>query len=330
MSKKKFSDAKSIFRSVVKYCRGIRFGRNAWTFLVFLVISFILWLSMGLNEIIRRDIVCDLRIVNLPDSVTFLTDPPEEIILDVRARGTQLIKYEFGSRPVINIDYRYYHHGNKVSLTRAEFRSIAQTALGSTRVIEAMSPDTLGLLFTTLEPAQLPVTVQAVVNTAPNCRQVRPVTALVDTVKVYSIKPLSDRIKSINTEPLKFYDVDKTFVSRVRLAAPSGCRVVPDSVDIRIEVEPVMSRSKMVEIEPVNVPPRYCLRLMPRTVRVDYFVFAGKKAKDVDIHVVADFNTLPDDFSSEKIGIRLAEPMNDVFLAADSVEYLIQVSDIDE
>jgi len=285
---------------------------------------------MGLNEIMQRDVVCDLRIVNVPDSVTFITDPPEEIVLNVRARGTQLLKYEFGSRPVIDVDYRYYHQGNKVILSSAELRSVAQNTLGTSRSIEAMSPDTLGLLFTTLEPAQLPVTVQAVVNTAPNCRQVRPVAALVDTVKVYSIKPLSDKVKSINTEPLKFYDVNKTFVSRVRLAAPSGCRVVPDSVDIRVEVEPVMSRSKMVEIETINVPPRYNLRLMPRTVRVDYFVFAGRRAKDLDVRVVADFKTLPADFSSEKIGIRLAEPMNDVFLETDSVEYLIQVSDIDE
>lgn len=285
---------------------------------------------MGLNEVIQRDVVCAVRLVNVPDSVTFINDPPEDVILSVRARGTQLIKYEFGSRPVIDIDYRYYHRGNKVSVSRGEFRSIAQNTLGTERTIDAMSPDTLGLLFTTLKPVQLPVTVDAVVNTATNCRQISPAVALVNSVKVYSTKPLSDKVKSIETEQLRFYDVDKSFVSRVRLVPPSGCRIVPDSVDIRIEVERVMSRSKMVEIETVNVPPRYSLRLMPRTVRVDYLVFAKNPTEEPTIRVVADFQTLPADFSSEKIGIRLAEPLDDVFLAADSVEYLIQVADINE
>lgn len=314
-------------RAILARLFDVRYRRSALTFLVFLVISFVLWLSMTLNGVVQRDVSCSVNIINVPDSVTFISEPPHEIIVNVRARGTQLLKYEFGSKPVIDIDYRYFHRGNMLSVPRVELRGIAQNAIGIDRTIDAMSPDTIGMVFTTLEPATLPVTVDAVVGTAPNCIQLKPASALTDSVRVYSVKPLSDRIETVHTEQLKFYDVDKSFVSRVRLVPPSGCRVIPDSIDIRVEVEPVLSRSKIVDIETINVPSRYSLQLLPRTVRVDYLVLASDPTNEPEVRVVADFQTLPTDFSSDKIRIRQATPSPDVYLSVDSVEYLIQLNE---
>lgn len=286
-------------------------------------ISFLLWLTTTLNEVIKRDVVCTLLYTNVPDSVTFITEPPHEAILNLKARGTQLLKYQFGEKPVIEIDFRYYNHANKISLSNAELRHVAQNALGVDFTIEALSPDTLGTLFTTSEPARLPVAVNAVVGTAPNSRQFGPVVPLTDTVQVYSVKPLSDRVTYIETEPLKYYDVDKSFVSRVRLIPPSGCRVVPDSIDISVKVETVFARSKNVNIDVINVPDGFTMDLFTTVVRVDYILPAREVNTDPDIRVVADFNSLPADFSSETIPITLVTSLKNARLEVDEVGYIV-------
>lgn len=302
---------------------GVRFSRNVWTFLIFLFISFLLWLTMTLNEVIKRDVVCQLRYTNVPDSVTFITEPPRDVILNLKARGTQLLKYQFGEKPIIEIDFRYYSHANKISLSNSELRLAAQNAIGAELTIEALSPDTLGSVFTTSEPAHLPVAVNAVIVTAPNSRQFGPVTPLTDTVQVYSVKPLNDRVTYIETEPLKYYNVDKSFVSRVRLIPPSGCRVIPDSIDISVKVETVFARSKNVNIEIINVPGGYSLDLFTTVVKVDYIVPAREVNTQTDIRVVADFNSLPADFSTETIPITLITSLKNAHLEVDEVGYIV-------
>lgn len=280
---------------------------------------------MSLDEDVQKDVVCRVRYVNVPDSVTFISQPPSEISVSVRSRGTQLLKYEFGSHPVIDVDYRYFTRGNSLIVPRTEIRAMLQRELGSAPTILAMDINSIGSRFTTRPGSRYPVSVDATVTTEINCRQVKPVVSLTDSVLVYSVKPLKSTLKAISTEPLAFYDVDRSFVRRVRLVAPAGCRVVPDSVEVRVDVQPMLSRSREVVIRPINVPKNLTLVPIPRKVRVDYLVSADNPNVVPKLDVVADFSTLPRDLSSSRIRIRLVNPSPDVHLSVDSVEYLVEM-----
>ena len=54
-------------------------GRNILVFLVFLVISTILWCILSLNEEDQFDVRMPVRLTHVPDSVTIITTPPAKI-----------------------------------------------------------------------------------------------------------------------------------------------------------------------------------------------------------------------------------------------------------
>ena len=54
-------------------------GRNVLVFLVFVVISAVLWMIMTLNEEIQKDLRCKIEIINKPDSVTMISYLPDAI-----------------------------------------------------------------------------------------------------------------------------------------------------------------------------------------------------------------------------------------------------------
>ena len=79
-------------------------------------------------------------------------------------------------------------------------------------------------------------------------------------------------MRSVITEPIVLNDVTSSQTLKVALLVPPGSRAVPDSVDVYIDVEPLVAKSREIEIQAVNVPPGYNLVLSPRQVEVYYMV----------------------------------------------------------
>lgn len=301
-------------------------GRNWLTFMVFLVISALMWLGMSLNEEVQQDLTCKVEIVNCPDTVTAVVLPPGHVSVSVKAKGSQLIRYALGHEPTIKVDYKYYVRGNVLELSAADFRNMARDVLGSNVQIQAMTPDTLRTVYTTRPPVRLPVTVNANITTTINTRLKHPVVAKPDTVSVYSVGPLPQSVTEVTTEPLNVTDLTKSSTVRLRVIPPPMTRCIPDSVDVHIDIERMISRTVKVPVRTVNVPGDLTLLLIPSEVDVTYLVPANNRDKQPAFDVVADFKTLPADFSSSTIKVAFAggkAPVN-ACLETDSVEYLIE------
>lgn len=297
-------------------------------FCVFVILAAILWLSKALSEEEQRDIRCNISVVGCPDSVTRVSAIPEAMIVSVRAPGSQLLFKDSWNVPEIKIDYRHYLRNGIISLGQPELRALARHALGQGCQVLAVNPDTLLLRFTSRPPVRLPVVVDANVTTMPNCALTGPVTTTTDSVWVYSLNPFPENIRVIYTQPVRLKDVAESTRLRVPLQAPPGCRAIPDSVDIRVNVEPMISRTATVPVRTVNVPAGYKLILIPSTVNVNYTMpmsrYSDSRPK---FTVTADFATLDRSFSNNRIAVRLTYAKGNflnVYLPTDSVEYIIE------
>ena len=83
-------------------------GRDVLMFMLFLFISAVLWGVLALNEEEQYDLRMPVRITHVPDSVTLLSKGPDALTVNLRARGTQLLKMSLGDTPGVNIDFRVY------------------------------------------------------------------------------------------------------------------------------------------------------------------------------------------------------------------------------
>lgn len=99
-------------------------------------------------------------------------------------------------------------------------------------------------------------------------------------------------------------------------------------MEVHIEVEPLISKTRKVDITPVNVPEASRLILTPGQVEVYYMVpmsIYKKTESNPKFVIKADFNTVRK--GSDKIAVSLTSAPDDflnVFLEADSVNYILE------
>lgn len=304
-----------------------RRGHSVLVFAVFLLIAALLWWVTALNDESQSDVRMPVRITHVPDSVTIVSKVPPTIAVSLNARGTQLMKLNWGRTPVFNIDFRLYRNGTSLHLSDPDLKAIARNALDGASII-VVSPDSLNLRFTSNPPVALPVVPDYTVTPGPQASISGRPTLSVDSVKVYTAGRLSPAVESVTTEPIRLTGINETTTRRVALVAPPNSRVIPDSIDLTIQVEPLILKTRKVTVEAINVPTGLKLITFPAQVDVMYLIPVSQyKTSAPRIRVTADYRSLPPSHNSRMVKLRIAEAdanLQNVHLAADSAEYYLE------
>lgn len=303
-------------------------GSSVSVFCIFLGVSALLWFALTLNEEVQRELRCQIRIVNCPDSMVRVTRMPEALNASISGGGIPLHMKISLHAPVIEINYATYERQGVIELGRLQLMSLVSKTLGQEAVVQNVSPDSLRIAFTSFKPRRMPVTVDARISTLPNCALTGPVTASVDSVWLYSLTGTPSGMRSVSTVPVDLSDVSGSMTMRVPLSVPAGCRAVPDSVDLRIRVEPMISRTLQVPVTVTGVPQGMRMIVIPSAVNVSY-TMPMSKYNDTPprFSVTADYRTLPEGLTSNKIGVKLrmlSGSCTNVYLSSDSVEYILE------
>ena len=300
--------------------------RDVLMFMLFLFISAVLWGVLALNEEEQYDLRMPVRITHVPDSVTLLSKGPDALTVNLRARGTQLLKMSLGDTPGVNIDFRVYRSGEYMHLSNAELKALARNASGGSQV-SVLYPDSISIPFTTHPGFKLPVRANVQATPGPRASLSGRPRVAPDSVKLYALGGhLPSGVDYINTEALSLEAVEGQQTRRLRLLPPPGTRAIPDSVDVTIEAEPLIMKRRRVVIEPVNVPANIKLITFPAQIEVMYMVpMSAYTNSDPHFRVIADYRRISRKRS--KIRLRLTDvPQNlqNVQLSADSAEYIIE------
>lgn len=301
-------------------------GRDTMMFLLFVVISAILWFVLKLNEDEQYDVRMPVRITNVPDSVTLINPGPPVLSVSLNAHGTQLLKMSIGTPPPVNIDFRAYASQGMMRLSSTDLKGLVRNATGGSQV-NVVSPDTLALPYTTHRGYILPVTADYKVTPSPQAALVGRPHLSMDSVRVYTTgSALPEGTVSVTTEPIQLIGLDATTTRRVKLLGPRGARVIPDSIDITFEVEPLIFKSRKVVIEPINVPENVKLITFPAQIDVFYMVpMSQYSTVENRIRVVADYHGISPTSKNMKLQLRnVPEKYQNVYLSTDSAEYIIE------
>ncbi len=306
-----------------------RRGRDALMFLLFLTISAVLWLVLSLNEEEQFDVRLPMKITHVPDSVTLISPGPEALNVSLRARGTQVIKMLAGSKPTVNIDFRAYRSNGLLHLSSTELKALARTTAGGSQV-SVVYPDSLVIPYTTHPGFSMPLNIDYKVTVGPQSALTGRPRLSADSVKVFMAPGVAipDNYNAVTTEPIRLTGLSESETRRVRLIGPTGSRVIPDSIDVSFDVEPLIFKSRKVVIEPVNVPEGTKLITFPAQIDVFYMVPMSAYVKsDPHFRIVADYKRINPHNPSKMMKLTLRDvPSNlqNVHLSVDSAEYIIE------
>lgn len=296
-------------------------------FLLFLAVSVILWFVMSLSDEEQCDLRLPVDITHVPDSVVLISPGPQSLSVSVTAHGTQLLKLQFGAPPRVSLDFRAYGSKGRLLLSSADLKALVRSATDGAQV-GVVFPDSINIPYTTHPGYRLPLRLDAKVTPGPNASIIGRPKLSTDSVRVFfpSGKTLPSGLRYVSTEPLRLSDVGSSFTKRVRVVGPAGSRVLPDSVDVHYDIEPLIIKHRRVVIEPVNVPSGLKLITFPAQTDVYYMVPMSIYAtSNPHFRVQADYRSIKP--GSRKLKLQISDVPDElvnVHLSADSAEYIIE------
>ncbi|MDD2961792.1 MAG: CdaR family protein [Muribaculaceae bacterium] len=301
-------------------------GKNILLYLVFVVISFIFWLLLTLNNEVQKDYLVTINLTSVPDSVTIINDFTPAIRVNVKDKGSSFLKFSLGSNPSIKIDFNDYSDSNgKISVSSTELRSLLSEAFGSGVSIFNVNPDSIHLDYTTLPPKRVPVIVDAKIE--PNYQYVvsGTIRPSIDSVDIYSDRNKLNEINKVYTYHFEERNLKDTLLRKVKLLSPKGVKIKPNKIDVTIPVEALITKQAVVPVITRGVPYGVNIITFPSKIGVSYLVPMSEYKENQNLMAEVYYNDLL--LKPNKLKLYINQPnwiYGDITLNTDSVEYIIE------
>ncbi|MCM1005477.1 MAG: hypothetical protein NC402_04195 [Prevotella sp.] len=321
------NDRPSIWRKMRNWIVAAGKLKSLWQYLLFVILAGVFWLVMALNDQAQSDFTVKVEITGVPDSVTFISNPPTQFNVTVRDKGTLLFRRKFMEQPIVRISFSEFTSSNKLRVSSSAVMSRLRAIFGTDASINVTSVDSISVEYTTSPGKVVPIRVDAdvtaalgkVVNGSPKLN--------ISKATLYSVGNLVDTVTYVTTMPVVRRNLSDPCKLNVAIRPIKGVRIEPATVEVTIPVEPLENRKVMVPIEAVGVPDNESVSFFPQKVEVTYLVPMSAR-EDIpvsDFKVVADYTDVAAS-ASDKVNIKilsLPKAVSSATVSHDSVEYTI-------
>ena len=301
--------------------------KNFMLFLVFVFVSAVFWFILALNDSAQDHFNVKLQVVNMPDSVTFISDVPDKFGVTVNDKGTNIWRNGYLKNPSITIDFKKYAYDGILHFTYSDLQSSLKETFGPSAQVTSLSLDSLHLIYTTNPGKIVPVVVDCQVHPASGTTLVGAIKASPSKVYVYGSSEVLDTIHYVNTVDLTLRDLSETTVMDVKIDKIKGGRAIPSKVSLTIPIEPLVRKEAMVTIDPINVPAGTQLLIFPSKVPVEYYVAMSQLSNDEDrnIELVVNYDDIANSTTGKLKVTNVSSPerLKNLTLKSDSVEYAV-------
>lgn len=265
-------------------------SREFLIFLFFFVIASAFWLLQTLNSDYEAEFSIPVRLKDVPNNVVLTSEPPSELRIKVKDKGTVLLNYMLGkSFFPVNLDFDNYRgKNNHVRIYASEFEKKILNQLNASTHLLSVKPDTLEYIYATGKSKLVPVVLMGKVS-ADRQYYISDTIYKPDSVLVYAPANILDTITTAYTQRLELGNISDTLRLRVSLAKVRGAKFVPNVVDLTFPVDIYTEKTVEVPLHGVNFPADKVLRAFPSKVQITFQVglsrFRKIKADDFLINV---------------------------------------------
>lgn len=295
--------------------------------MVFVGISAMFWLILTLNESVQDGCIVNVRISNKPDSITFISEVPKTIHVEVRDKGSSLMRSMWFKTPTLNLNFRELADQGQLLCSRSDMMAALKETFGGNATIISSSVDSLRLVYTDQPGKSIPVLVAVRASAKAGYTVYGQPAADPTRVTAYGPREIIDTMTRVLTKSYVESDLSESRSFKSELKSIPGVRLIPSTVQVKVNVEPLVAKEEIVTVVAENVPHDENLLLFPSTVRVSYYVPMSEFSDErKSVRVVVDYNDVAAHMG-ERIPLRI-EPVKGVNavnprLHSDSVEYTL-------
>ncbi|MDE6162220.1 MAG: YbbR-like domain-containing protein, partial [Bacteroides sp.] len=298
-------------------------------FLFFFLIAGGFWLLQTLNNDYEEEFSIPVRTKDIPNNVVLTSEPPSELRIRVKDKGTVLLNYMLGkSFFPVNLNFLDYKgKDNHVKIYASDFEKKILSQLNVSSKILSIKPDTLEYIYSEGKSKLVPVRFQGKV-TAGLQYYVSDTICNPDSVLVYAPEGILDTIKTAYTQNMILENISDTTRRRIPLTSERGVKFVPASVEMTFPVDIYTEKTVEVPLHGVNFPADKALRTFPSKVQITFQVgvkrFRSIKASDFIIHI--SYEELLK-LGSDKYTVKLKSfpsGINQIRIVPEQVDFLIE------
>lgn len=311
------------------------FNKNFFTFLVFLFITFVLWLMNALNKSYSHHFKVKV-LFELPKNYANEFTLPSYLTLKVQSSGYKLIRMYFISKNMPLV-FRYselekflrksFDKGIYLDLNDIKSQ-IEQNFLNNIAKIEDISPRIIQFKILKLAHKKVPVVPNFKLIPKDQYAIFKNLKITPDSIEIYSTAKNLDTINSVTTEFVTYENFSNDFDFEVNLTPINNVNFEYDKVKVSVlGVEQFTEFSKSFKIGVENLPDSLNMILIPSECIVKFKVpiyrdFLNELNK---IYVYVDYSKLSGETSKANIFIKnLPEYVLEVKIIPDFVNYAIE------
>lgn len=307
-------------------------NRKTQVFLVFLVLSTILWAISKLSKEYTHTVKVKTNFINFTNDKELQNKPKDYLELVLKTSGFNLIGYSFLNKQ-INIDLsklqkkknRYYYY-----LTNTNISSL-QSQLTNEEIILHVYPDTLFFDFGKLKSKNIAVNSKLKMNFKTGYDVVGKIDIKPKTIKISGTEQQINNIESINTKLFELNNIVDNFEYKIALDIPKEYYKIHFSakeVTIKGVVEKFTESSLDIPFKVVNVPKGYHVETFIDKVEVRFKISLENydKIQLSNFKIICDFNDVKDSKSTFLIPQIIRKPnlVSNVKLSQKKIEFLIK------
>ena len=283
---------------------------------------------MALNDDIQKDYNVPLRLEEFPKDMTIISGNVPTVNVTIKDKGSALAKFSWGAKPVLKLRYDEFTRpsDNNLLINEVQLSSAIRGIFGTSASIVAVRPDSLHLRYTTNPGIPVKVVLDADISTLPQYEAFGAPKISADSVMLYSNLKNRLKIKELRTAPISLTRLSDTTTVDVKLIVPEGMRAIPSRVKVTFPIEPLVSKSRRLKIEAINVPGSTKLIPFPAVVEATYLLPKSLySAGTSPMKAVVDYNDVAPGQKSIPVKLVGIPPYyKSAQLSAQEVEYLIE------
>ena len=319
MAKKQLSKLQYIKRLFRNFLR-INNSREFLVFLLFLLVSFIIWYLTTMRGEYEMEYSPKLRLKNVPEDMIVIEPLPEQMHVVLKDKGDELLKYKARrSFKEVVIDYRQYPNmAGRTAIYGRELAKLIGAQLSSSTQLVSLSLDTLQFYVASARGVKVPVRVNGRIE-ADNQHAIQRVNIIPDSVTVYATEAYLDTLKAVSTPKVNHVGLSDSLNQTLTLG---GGR--------HGAVSPYVTKMLEVPIEGYLFPFGMSLKTFPSKAKVTFRVsledYGWVSEKDFVLQV---HYTQIQDNPLGKVSPRLAiQPscVHNVKIEPSEVDYLVEVN----
>ncbi len=277
---------------MVEKIKKIVFSRETVVFLLFLLLSTILWFIQSLDQKRISTIYVPIQYIGTPNDIKLSANKATKIRIKLQDKGTNLIQYGKNIDSPISLDMKGdYKDKGEIVLTSQQLKTIFAQRLQSTTSVLSVSPDTLRIEYEKLTTKRVPVHLESDVDLASQYIFSDKTKVEPDTITVYGSKQKLETLEYISTKKTTHSALqDTTKISLDLEKEPDGVNFSTKKVMVTFFVERFTERKQQVPVTIINNKKNENIKLFPSTVWVSYNIGIPhyNKVKKEDIKIIFD------------------------------------------